>query len=88
MYAISHDYLVTLRDDVAKAQVQGNSGQELSDLVSPQIKEKYANWGFQQFIRRNIQQTAAELKGEKKFPVAPTPNAGQENSSGPPKGSF
>jgi glyoxylase-like metal-dependent hydrolase (beta-lactamase superfamily II) len=83
-----HDYLVTLRDDVAKAQAQGKSGQELWDLVSAQIKEKYASWSFQQFIPRNVQQTAAELKGEKKVPVAPTPSAGQEFSLGPNQGSF
>jgi cyclase len=71
------DYLVGLRDDVAKAQAQGKSGKELSDSVSAQIKEKYADWGFQQLIPRNVQQTAAELKGEKKVPVAPTPSAGQ-----------
>lgn len=82
-----HDYLVTLRDDVAKAQAQGKSGQDLSDLVLAQIKEKYAEWGFQQFIPRNIQQTAAELKGEKKVPVAPRPSAGQEFGHGFHKGS-
>lgn len=83
-----HDYLVILRDNVAKAQAQGKSGQELSDFVSSQIKGKYANWGFQQFILRNIQQTAAELKGEKKVPVAPTPSARQEFSSGHHEGAF
>jgi len=83
-----HDYLVSLRDDVAKAQAQGKSGLELSDLVSAQIQEKYTTWGFQQFIPRNIQQTAAELKGEKKVPVAPMPRAGQEFSHGSHKGSF
>src|SRR5215467_7428700 len=72
-----HQYLVTLRDDVAKAQAQGKSGQELSASVSALIKERYADWGFQQFIPRNVQQTAAELKGEKKVPVAPTANASQ-----------
>jgi len=72
-----HQYLVTLRDEVAKAQAQGKSGQELSASVSALIKERYADWGFQQFIPRNIQQTAAELKGEKKVPVAPTVSASQ-----------
>jgi glyoxylase-like metal-dependent hydrolase (beta-lactamase superfamily II) len=71
-----HEYLVTLRDDVAKAQAQGKSGQELSASVSALIKERYADWGFQQFIPRNVQQTAAELKGEKKVP-APTASASQ-----------
>lgn len=79
-----HDYLVTLREDIAKAQAQGKSGQELSDLVSAQIKERYPKWGFPQFIPRNIQQTAAELKGEKKVPVAPLPSTGQEPSPGLP----
>src|SRR5215472_15773805 len=76
-----HNYLVTLRDDVAKAQAQGKSGQELSDLVPAQIKQKYTDWGFPQFVPRNIQQTAAELKGEKKVPVPPTPSA-DRNSPG------
>jgi cyclase len=65
-----HDYLVTLRDDVAKAQAAGKSGQELVDTVTTQLKEKYGQWGFQTFLPRNIQQTAAELAGTKKIPVA------------------
>jgi hypothetical protein len=77
------DYLFTLRDDVATAQAQGKSEEELSDSVSGQIKQKYADWGFQQFIPRNIQQTAAELKGEKKVPVAPPPGAGQQSECVP-----
>ncbi len=65
-----HDYLVTLRDDVAKAQAAGKSGQDLTDAVLPQLKEKYGAWGFfDGFSKRNIPQTAAELKGEKKVPV-------------------
>jgi len=78
-----HDYLITLRNDVAQAQAQGKSDQQLSDSVSAQIKEKYANWGFQQFIPRNIQQTAAELKGEKKVPVAPASSAGLKSEGVP-----
>jgi cyclase len=66
-----HDYLVALRDDVAKAQAAGKSGQELVDAVLPQIQDKYGNWGFfKAFSTRNIQQTAAELSGTKKVPVA------------------
>jgi glyoxylase-like metal-dependent hydrolase (beta-lactamase superfamily II) len=72
-----HDYLVNLRDDVAKAQAQQKPVQELSDSVSAQLKEKYAEWSFQQFIPRNVQQTAAELNGEKKVPIAPPPSVGQ-----------
>lgn len=72
-----HDYLVTLRDDIGKAQAEGKSGQELVDSVTAQLKEKYGQWGFQRFIPLNIQQTAAELKGEKKVPVPAVPNSGQ-----------
>jgi cyclase len=63
------DYLVTLRDDIAKAQAAGKSGQELVDTVSGQLKDKYGQWGFARFMPRNIEQTAAELSGTKKVPV-------------------
>ena len=65
-----HDYLVALREAVAKAQAAGKSVQDLQDAVLPQLKEKYGDWGFfNGFSVRNIPQTAAELKGEKKVPV-------------------
>ena len=65
-----HDYLVTLREAIAKAQGEGKSGQELMNAVLPQLQDKYGTWGFfKGFSTRNIQQTAAELKGEKKVPV-------------------
>jgi glyoxylase-like metal-dependent hydrolase (beta-lactamase superfamily II) len=67
------EYLITLREDVGKAQAEGKSGQALLDTVLPELKQKYGDWGFfDAFAARNIQQTAAELKGEKKVPV-PTP---------------
>lgn len=65
-----HDYLVTLRDVVGKAQAAGKSGQDLINAVLPQLKDKYGSWGFfNYFVNRNITQTAAELKGEKKVPA-------------------
>jgi len=65
------DYLNTLRVDVGKAQTGGKSGQELVDAVSAELKEKYGQWGFfTNFINRNIQQTADELAGKKRIPVA------------------
>jgi cyclase len=83
-----HDYLVVLRDDVAKAQAAGKSDKDLVDAVLPQLKEKYGNcdipgasapancWGFfKAFSTRNILQTAAELAGNKKLPV-PAAEAG------------
>jgi hypothetical protein len=36
-----HDYLVTLRDAVAKAQAAGKADQALIDAVLPQLQEKY-----------------------------------------------
>lgn len=38
-----HDYLVTLRENIAKAQAAGKSDQALVDAVLPQIKEKYGD---------------------------------------------
>src|SRR5215467_6150876 len=64
-----HGYLVALREAVAKAQAAGKSGQELVDTVSAQLKDKYGELKFPGFLPRNIAQTAAELKGEKKVPV-------------------
>jgi cyclase len=71
-----HDYLVALRDEIGKAQAAGKSGQELVDTVSAQLKEKYGQLGFQGFLPRNIQQTAAELAGTKKVPVAANQGTG------------
>lgn len=77
-----HDYLVFLRGAISKAQSEGKEGQQVVDAVLPQVQEKYgacdppANssgkcWGFfKAFVNRNILQTAAELKGDKKIPVA------------------
>lgn len=64
-----HDYLVFLRDAVAKAQASGKAGQQVVDAVLPQLQDKYGSWGFfKAFSTRNILQTAAELKGDKKVP--------------------
>ena len=71
-----HDYLVFLRDAVAKAQAEGKAGQAVVDAVLPQLQEKYGSWGFfKAFSTRNILQTSAELKGEKKVPVPAQPAA-------------
>jgi cyclase len=64
-----HDYLVALRDAISQAQAAGKSGQQLVDAVSAQLKDKYGQLGFQAFLPRNIQQTAAELAGTKKVPM-------------------
>ena len=70
------DYIQTLREDVAKAQGTGKTGQELTDNVEAELKPKYGDWGFyKNFVKRNIEQTAAELTGQKRLP--PMPGEGQ-----------
>jgi cyclase len=70
------DYIQTLREDIAKAQGTGKSGQELTDTVEAELKPKYGEWGFyKNFVKRNIEQTAAELAGQKRLP--PMPAEGQ-----------
>ena len=88
-----HDYLVALRDEVAKAQAAGKSDKDLVDAVLPRLKEKYGNcdsptasggasaancWGFfKPFSTRNILQTAAELSGSKRVPTPAAEPAGK-----------
>jgi glyoxylase-like metal-dependent hydrolase (beta-lactamase superfamily II) len=65
------EYLATLRQSVSKAQSDGKSGQALVDAVTADLKPKYGDWGFfNQFVAKNIQQTADELLGKKKIPLA------------------
>jgi cyclase len=65
-----HDYLSTLRRAVAQAQQVGKSDAELANVVLPELKAKYGAWGFfDHFAPLNIQQTAAELKGQKRVPI-------------------
>jgi cyclase len=62
------DYLIFLRDAIAKAQADGKSGDALMDAVMPELKAKYGDWGFFGFAKYNIQYTAEELKGTKRIP--------------------
>jgi cyclase len=65
-----HDYISTLRRAVAQAQQAGKTGEELVNTILPDLKTKYGNWGFfDHFAPLNIQQTAAELKGQKRVPI-------------------
>lgn len=64
------DYLVILRKNVAKAQADGKSGDELVAAVTAELANTYEKWGFfKNFIKRDITFTDAELKGTKKVPV-------------------
>ena len=64
------NYLVALRADIAKAQAEGRSGDDLVTAVTAELKPTYGAWGFfNYFIKPDINFTAAELKGTKKIPV-------------------
>jgi cyclase len=64
------DYLSQLRGDIAIAQATGKDGDDLVKAVTADLKPTYGKWGFfDHFIKPNIVQTAAELKGTKKIPV-------------------
>ena len=59
-----------LRQDVAQAQQAGKTDADLVNTVLPELKAKYGTWGFfDHFAPLNIQQTAAEFKGQKKIPA-------------------
>lgn len=67
-------YLATLRADVAAAQAAGKSGDALVDPVLAELQPAYHGWGwFKYFARKNIEQTAAELKGTKRVPIPGQP---------------
>ncbi len=63
-----HDYLVDLRAAIGQARVAGKTGDDLTKMVSDQIKQKYGAWGFLGFLPLNISQTLAEMEGTKKVP--------------------
>ena len=64
-------YLVELRSAVIAAQSAGKSGTDVVDAVLPDLQTKYGTWDFfKYFAKSNIADTAKELKGEKRIPVA------------------
>ena len=68
------DYLAILRQMVTWAQASGKSGNALTAAVLPQLKSDYGGWAwFDHFAPRNIEQTAAELSGNKRVPAADMP---------------
>jgi cyclase len=64
------DYLMTLRRSVMTAQAAGKTGDGLVTAITAELKPSYGTWGFfDHFIKPNIVQTAAEVRGEKKVPI-------------------
>ncbi|MGH8212619.1 MAG: MBL fold metallo-hydrolase [Rhodanobacteraceae bacterium] len=68
------DYLAILRQAVTWAQASGKSGDALTATVLQQLKGSFGAWAwFDHFAPRNIEQTAAELSGNKRVPAADMP---------------
>lgn len=68
-------YLVDLRQYVTEGRAAGKTGDALVDYLLPKMKDKYGEWSaFNNFAKRNILDTDAELAGTKKIPQ---PAAGQ-----------
>jgi cyclase len=64
------NYLDTLRNKIASAQAKGLSGPDLTDSITSDLKPVYGKWGFfDHFVKRNIEQTVAEMKHEKRIPA-------------------
>jgi cyclase len=62
------DYLLFLREAIAKAQSGGASSDVVLKAVLPQLKAKYGGWAFPEFAEPDIQRTDEELRGVKRLP--------------------
>jgi len=63
-------YLMSLRAALAQPVKDGLTGDALVTAVLPAMKEKYGDWNyFDHFVKRNIMDTAKELRGDKKIPL-------------------
>jgi len=62
------DYLAFLRDAIAKAQAGGARGDGVVKIVLPQLKAKYGDWAFPEFMEPDILRTDEELRGVKRLP--------------------
>ncbi len=62
-------YIADLRSALAQPVKDGLKDEALVSAVLPGLKEKYGSWNyFDHFAKRNILDTAAELRGDKKIP--------------------
>jgi glyoxylase-like metal-dependent hydrolase (beta-lactamase superfamily II) len=63
------DYLTTVQKLVADARATGKTGEAVTPVVLPALKEKYGAWeGFEYLAPLNIVQADAELSGKKRIP--------------------
>lgn len=62
-------YIADLRGWVAPAVQEGKTGDDLTAAVMPELEKKYGQWNFfRYFAKRDILDTAAEIRGDKKIP--------------------
>ena len=65
------DYLIFLREAIARAQAGGSSSDAVLKTVLPQLRAKYSDWAFFDFATPDIQRTDEELRGTKRLPPQP-----------------
>ncbi|HTT21496.1 MAG TPA: MBL fold metallo-hydrolase [Candidatus Sulfotelmatobacter sp.] len=62
-------YLSDLREWTASAIKDGKTGDALLSAVMPYLQGKYGTWNFfSYFAKRNVQDMAAEIRGDKRVP--------------------
>ncbi len=67
------NYLLDLREAVAKSQRQGLTGDALQDAALRELEPRYGSWRYQRLMRANVRDMAAELSGNKRLPGTPKP---------------
>lgn len=67
------NYLLDLREAVAKSQRQGLTGEALQDAALRELEPRYGNWRYQRLMRANVRDMANELSGSKRLPGTPRP---------------
>ena len=66
---VLRDYLATVQTLVADARASGKTGEAVTPVVLPALKEKYGAWeGFEYLAPRNIAEAEAEQSGKKRIP--------------------
>jgi cyclase len=63
-------YIAALRKTVSALVSDGKTGDALAEQAAAALKPRYGDWNaFERFVRRNANDTAAELRGQKKLPA-------------------
>jgi glyoxylase-like metal-dependent hydrolase (beta-lactamase superfamily II) len=65
------DYLLFLRNAIARAQATGANSDAVLKAVLPQMRAKYSDWAYFDFAEPDIQRTDEELRGTKRLPPQP-----------------